>query len=101
MASDVLNRNSNVIIDLPDGDYPFFDERYALKEMVWTDAPAELESLFTTQAKANGIDLVAGVPVELNCRMPDFRDGSFLIYIPLGSGLMQLLVPRKRLKGFA
>ena len=42
---------------LPDGLYPFINERLPLSELVMVEAPSNLEALFKSQAAANGIDI--------------------------------------------
>jgi hypothetical protein len=52
---------------LPDGLYPFNDERLPLSELAMIEAPPQLEALFKSQGAANGIQIVRDEPVELRC----------------------------------
>jgi hypothetical protein len=47
---------------LPDGYYPFIDERLPLSELVMIEAPSDLEALFKSQAAANGNDIIRDEP---------------------------------------
>lgn len=86
---------------LPDGLYPFIDERLPLSEMVMVEAPADLEALFKAQAAANRTDIVRDQPVELRCRSADYPDATFLIYWPHGTDRIHMLVPAKFAHGRA
>ena len=70
---------------VPDGSYPFIDERLPLSEMTMVEAPRELEKLFTSQAAADGVEILRDAPVELRCRSEEYPDATFLIYWPHGS----------------
>jgi len=80
---------------LPDGDYPFIDQRLPLLELAMVEAPAELEALFKKQAARNGIDILRDQPVELRCQSEEFADATFLIWWPTGSNRIHMLVPKK------
>ena len=80
---------------LPDGDYPFIDQRLPLSELAMVEAPAELEALFKKQAARNGIDILRDQPVELRCQSEEFADATFLIWWPTGSNRIHMLVPKK------
>ena len=80
---------------LPDGDYPFIDQRLPLSELAMVEAPAELEALFKKQAARNGIDILRDQPVELRCQSEEFADATFLIWWPTGSNSIHMLVPKK------
>jgi hypothetical protein len=84
-----------MIAKLPDGSYPFIDERLPLSEMTMVEAPPELEKLFASQAAANGVEILRDAPVELRCRSEEHPDATFLIYWPHGSDHIHMLVPTK------
>lgn len=86
---------------LPDGHYPFIDERLPLSEMVMVEAPADLEALLKSQAAANGTAIVRDVPVELRCASADYPDATFLVYWPYGTDRLHMLVPKKFATGRA
>jgi hypothetical protein len=86
---------------LPEGDYPFIDERLPLSEMAWVEAPADLEALFKSQAAANGSEILRDEPVELQCRSADYPDATFLVYWPHGTDRIDMLVPTKFASGRA
>ena len=89
------------MLDLPDGLYPFIDERFPLAELVMVKQPAELEALFKAQAAATGVEIMRDQPVELNCRSAEFPDATFLIYWPLGRTPIHMLVPKRLARGRA
>lgn len=68
--------------NLPDGIYPFIDQRLPLAELAMVEVPLDLETLLRTQAAANGIDLIRGEPVELTCQSAAYGDATFLVYWP-------------------
>jgi len=80
---------------LPDGLYPFIDERLPLAELVMIEAPSDLEALFKSQAAANGIQIIRDEPVELRCRSEQYPDATFLVYWPRESDRIHMLVPKK------
>jgi hypothetical protein len=86
---------------LPDGLYPFIDERVPLSELVMTEAPAELETLFKSQAIKNGMEIVRDHPVELRCHSEEYPEATFLIYWPRGSDRIHMLVPKHFAHGLA
>ncbi|SFK90020.1 hypothetical protein [Methylocapsa palsarum] len=86
---------------LPDGLYPFNDERLPLSELAMVEAPAQLETFFKSQAAANGIEIIRDEPVELRCKSEEYPDATFLIYWPLGHDRIHMLVPKKFSKGRA
>src|SRR5271166_4870719 len=87
------------MLELPDGLYPFIDERFPLSELVMVEAPAELEALFKAQAATNGVEIMRDQPVELNCQSAEFPDATFLIYWPLGQPRIHMLVPKRFAQG--
>lgn len=89
------------MIELPDGEYPFHEHRYALAKMIWAPAPEALEALLRAQAKANGVDIIVGSPVELRCQMPDFAESIFFVYLEHRESAMLILQPKEYLKGQA
>jgi hypothetical protein len=84
-----------MIARLPEGSYPFIDQRLPLSDMTMVEAPPELEKLFKSQAAANGIDVLRDEPVELRCRSEEYPDATFLIYWPHGTDRIHMLVPTK------
>lgn len=63
---------------LPDGHYPFIDERLPLSELVMVEAPRDLEDLLKSQAAANEIDIVRDEPVEFGASRRPIRTRRFL-----------------------
>lgn len=47
-------------IDLPEGLYPFIDQRFPLSELAMIEVPHDLEQLLRSQATANGISIIRG-----------------------------------------
>jgi len=86
---------------LPDGLYPFIDRRLPLAELTMVEAPRELETLFKSQAAANGIEIIRDEPVELRCNSKEYPAATFLIYWPLGYDRIHMLVPKDVAKGRA
>jgi hypothetical protein len=86
---------------LPDGLYPFIDERLPLAKLVMVEAPPDLESLFKAQAAANGIALIRDEPVELRCSSERYPDATFVVYWPSDSQRIHMLVPKKFAGGLA
>jgi len=86
---------------LPDGLYPFVDERLPLAELAMVEAPADLEALFKAQAAANGVDIIRDEPVELRCQSEQYPDATFLVYWPHGTHRIHMLVPKRLAKGRA
>jgi hypothetical protein len=86
---------------LPDGLYPFIDRRFPLSELAMVEAPPDLEALFKSVARANGIEIVRDEPIELRCRSEDYPDATFLVYWPLGTDRIHMLVPKKFSEGRA
>ncbi len=87
--------------ELPEGLYPFIDQRLPLADMALVEAPLALEALFKSQAAANGIELIRDEPVELRCRSEDYPDATFLVYWPLGHDRIHMLVPKPLAQGRA
>jgi hypothetical protein len=69
-----------VIPELPDGLYPFINERLPLSEMVMIEAPPELEACLKRQAAARAVEIIRDAPVELRCRSDEYPDAVFLVY---------------------
>ncbi|VFU08863.1 hypothetical protein [Methylocella tundrae] len=86
---------------LPDGLYPFSDERLPLSELAMIEAPPQLEALFKSQAARNGIQIIRDQPVELRCNSEEYPAATFLVYWPLGCDRIHMLVPKKFAKGGA
>jgi hypothetical protein len=87
--------------ELPEGLYPFIDERFPLADMVMVEAPSDLEAMFKRQAALNGIELIRDEPVELRCQSEDYPDATFLVYWPLGRERIHMLVPKRFATGRA
>ena len=86
---------------LPDGLYPFVDQRLPLSGLAMVEAPPRLEALFKEQAAANGVEIIRDAPVELRCRSKEYPDATFLIYWPSGQARIHMLVPREHVIGLA
>lgn len=80
---------------LPPGSYPFIDRTYELADMVFAEAPAELEAVLKAQAKENGVDIIRDAPVELKCRSEEWPDAVFVVFWPSSSDRINLLVPKQ------
>ena len=61
-------RNRVPMIALPEGDYPFIDERLPLSQLTMVEAPAQLEALFKSEAAKREVSFARDVPIELRCR---------------------------------
>jgi hypothetical protein len=90
-----------MVPQLPDGLYPFIDERLPLGELTMVEAPPDLEALFKSQAAANGTTLIRDQPVELSCRSEEYPKATFLIYWPLGQDRIHMLMPKRFAQGRA
>jgi hypothetical protein len=90
-----------MIARLADGFYPFIDQWLPLSEMTMVEAPPKLEGLFKSQAVASGIEIRRDEPVELHCQSEEYPDATFLVYWPLGSDRIHMLVPTKFAAGRA
>lgn len=90
-----------VAFHLPEGRYPYLDQRLPLADLMLVEAPQEFESLIRSQAASNGISLIRDEPVELKCQMPDQTEAAFLVYWPSGEERMHILVPKNLIKGKA
>ncbi|WP_234186962.1 hypothetical protein [Shinella sp. NM-101] len=88
-------------VKLPDGFYPFIDQRFPLSELSMIEVPADLEKLLRSQAAANGMSIIRGMPVELRCQSEQFPDATFLVYWPHEDDRLHMLAPRKFVKGQA
>jgi hypothetical protein len=86
---------------LPDGMYPFIDQRLPLSDLAMIEAPVELEDLLRSQATANGIEIVRDAPVELRCTSEEYPDATFLVYWPSGNQRLHILAPKQFSKGRA
>jgi hypothetical protein len=100
-AREYENGPISVLQTLPDGLYPFIDKRLPLADLTMIEAPAALETLFKSQAAANGIDIIRDEPVELRCRSVEYPDATFLIYWPHGTDRIHMLAPREFASGQA
>lgn len=88
-----------VAAELPDGLYPFIDQRIPLAELVMTEAPRDLEKLLREQAAQRGVIIARGIPVELRCQSPQYADATFLVFWPFDDDRLHMLVPRNFAKG--
>jgi hypothetical protein len=86
---------------LPDGEYPFADQRFPLDQMAMVEAPPRLEALFKAQAAANGVALIRDAPVELRCQSAEFPEATFLIWFPSDQERIHMLVPKEFATGLA
>lgn len=87
--------------NLPDGTYPFNDQRLPLDDLVMIEAPEDMETFFHAQAAKNGKSIIRGVPVELRCQSAEFPDATFLVYWPDDDERLHMLVPKQLAKGRA
>lgn len=86
---------------LPDGFYPFIDQRFPLADLATIEVPPALEQLLRTQAKSNGVDIHRGAPIELRCQSADFPDATFLVYWPYEEDRLHMLAPKRFRVGLA
>ena len=86
---------------LDDGDYPFISERLPLSDLAWIEVPASLQAFLREQARANGVQLVRGTPVELRCVTPQYGDAVFMIFWPEDDDRLHMLAPKTFQKGKA
>ena len=87
-------------VKLPDGLYPFIDQRSPLSELAMIEVPTDLEQLLRSQAAANGsMSIIRGIPVELRCQSEQFPDATFLVYWPHEDDRLHMLARRKSTKG--
>lgn len=61
--------------DLPDGLYPFIDQRLPVADLAMI---AALEQLLRTQAEASGVEMLRCSPVEVKCQPAEFPDANLL-----------------------
>ena len=88
-------------IQLPEGLYPFINERLPLSELTMIEAPADLEQLLRVQAAQNGISIARGVPVELRCQSAEYPDAIFFVYWPHEEDRLHMLAPKQFATGRA
>lgn len=86
---------------LPDGSYPFIDERLPLSELTMVEALPSLETLLRAQAEINGVEIIRGAPVELTIKSQEYPDATFLIFLPLEEDRLHMLVPKRFVIGAA
>jgi hypothetical protein len=86
---------------LDDGEYPFISERLPLSDLAWIEVPASLQAFLREQARANGVQLVRGTPVELRCVTPQYGDAVFMIFWPEDDDRLHMLAPKTFQKGKA
>lgn len=86
---------------LPDGMYPFADQRLPLSELAMTEAPQELEELLRSAAEASGVVLVRDAPVEVRCTSAAYPDAVFLVFWPSGAERLNILAPKASVRGRA
>lgn len=79
---------------LPDGDYPFNDERLPLARLAWIEMPREMETLLRTQARENATPIIRGAPVELRCQRLETGDAVFMVYWPHEDDRLHMLAPQ-------
>jgi hypothetical protein len=85
---------------LPDGLYPFYNQRFPLHQMAMVEAPPELEEFILRNARIHGIEILRDLPIELRCRNGSF-DATFLIWWPESDPHIHLLVPKSDVHGTA
>lgn len=86
---------------LPEGTYPYNDRVLPLAELVFVEAPPELQALLVGQAKANGTDIIRDVPVEIRCMHEGHVEATFVVWWPHGHAEMHVLMPREYVRGRA
>jgi hypothetical protein len=86
---------------LPDGSYPFIEERLPLSEMAMVEASSSLETLLRAQSEISGVEIIRGVPVELTVKTTEYPDATFLVLLPFEEDRLQMLVPKHFVIGSA
>lgn len=86
---------------LPDGLYPFADQRLPLNELAMAEAPRELEKLLRDSAAAAGVDILRDAPVEIRCTSAAHPDAVFLVFWPSGEEHLNILAPKASVRGRA
>lgn len=87
--------------ELPDGTYPFMDERHPLSEMAFGLTPESLRTLIAQQAARAGTTIVRDEPVELRLADHASVDATFMVFWPSESADMYLLMPKRHIAGRA
>ncbi|MER9963209.1 hypothetical protein NKJ72_19985 [Mesorhizobium sp. M0045] len=74
-------------VKLPDGFYPFIDQRFPLSELVMIEVPHDLEQLLRSQTTANGMSIIQSSGA---CRWSfDAGRSSFRMLLFLSTGRMR------------
>jgi hypothetical protein len=89
-----------MIPDLPDGHYPFFEERFPLGDLQMVEVPSDMQTLFEASAAENGISIIRNAIVELRCTLPD-GEAVFAVWWPSDSPHMHFLAPKSKIRGRA
>jgi len=100
-ASLVIMESDSDSLRLPDGLYPFADQRLPLADMAMMEAPRELEDLLREAAAAEGVTIIRDRPVELRCKSASYPDAVFLVFWPSGAERLNVLAPRSAVRGRA
>jgi len=79
---------------LPEGLYPFIDQRLPLGQLVMIEGPAALEQLLRSQAAANETEMIRSTPVEIRCQSAEYPDATFLVCWPLKDDRLHMLAGR-------
>lgn len=87
--------------ELPDGEYPFVHEKHPLADMMFIEAPRELETFLKAQAEKNGTAILRDEVVELPCQSEAEPDTAFVVFWPFGTERIHVLVPKRHALGRA
>ncbi len=79
---------------LPDGVYPFMDQRLPLAQLTMVEVSPDLESIFRSQAASRNVELVRDKPIELHCVLDNLPDPVYLLYWPTGFEKIHILMPK-------
>jgi hypothetical protein len=86
---------------LPDGSYPFIDQRLPRSDLIMVEAPAQMETILRSQAEANGVYIARGIPVELRRQSAEYPDATFLVSWPEEDEHLHMLLPKRFATGNA
>lgn len=78
---------------LPDGLYPFLDQRIPLSDLTFVEVSTELDLIFREQAARSNIEFVRDTPIELSCQLDNLPDPVYLLFWPTGFQKIHVLVP--------
>jgi hypothetical protein len=78
--------------DIPDGKYPFADQRFAFAELTLTQPPQDLADLIEAELARTGVEVPTDELLEIHLKSEDFATASFAIRRD-ASGTLLMLIP--------